>query len=315
MEIKIIKKFWTVSIITLLLGLTFSSYVYASNPIINEGDEKERWAVLICGSVEEDAQGLDTTFRKTTKQAYETFKKLGYDDDHIYFLQGKNLSDDDEDNLPEGADGFCNKSNAKYAITSWLANNSDENDDCFIFMIGHGSFRIPKSTPRLKNGDSTFSIYDYVSEEQEYIWGYELAEWLDQISYNVCTVFIFACFSGGFIKRISGENRIIMTSAKLELSVGSITGDLASFFFDKLRENVSYGEAWEYAGKIHRNVKIRDLPAGTSFIKKILARIGFIVQSPQIDDNGDGRGSGRRFIADKLPIRKDGYLALSTYPS
>jgi len=312
MGIKIIKKLWTIFIITLLLGLTFTSYVYASNPTITEGDEKERWIVLICGGVEEDPLGLDRVFRIVTRQAYETFKNLGYDDDHIYFLQGKNLSDDDEDNPPEGADGFSNKSNAKYAITSWLVDNSDENDDCFIFLIDHGSFV-------LEQRDSCVCIYDYVYEKEERIWGYELAEWLDQITYNVCTVMITACEAYGFIKPLSRANRIIITSTKLEPGTASITGDFTSFFFDKLGENVSYGEAWEYAVKKHRKIKIRDLPPGEDledFIKIILARIGFLISNPQIDDNGDGRGHGiRRFIPSSLPVRGDGYLALSTYPS
>lgn len=86
-------------------------------------------------------------------------------------------------------------------------------------------------------------------------------------------------------------------------------------FFDKLEENVSYGEAWEYAGKKHLRVKIKDLPSDIPFFLKILAKIGFLIQNPQIDDNGDGRGHGRRFIADRLPIRRDGFLAFRTYPS
>jgi hypothetical protein len=311
----IIKKTGTLFIIMLLLGLPITYCVCATNSITTKGDEKERWAVIICGSIEDDSYKLESVFRTESTQAYETFKKLGYDDEHIYFLQGKNLSDDTEVNPPEGADGFSNKSNAKYAITSWLVENSDENDDCFIFMIDHGNFGIPKSSPRLKNLESVFAIYDYVSEKQECIRGYELAEWLDQISYNVCTVLISACSSGGFIRRISGENRIIITSTKLEPGISSSTGDFTSFFFDKLGENVSYGKAWEYAGKMHRSVKIRDMPSDTKLCTKILARYFILLQNPQIDDNGDGRGNGRRFIADKLPIRKDGILALKTYPS
>ena len=308
------KKIGALFIIMLLLGLPITYCVCATNSITAKGDEKERWAVLICGGIEDDSYDLEIVFRTETMQAYDTLKKLGYDDDHIYFLQGKNLSDDSEVNPPEGADDFSNKSNAKYAITCWLAENSDENDDCFIFMIDHGNFGFPKKPPRLRDLDSLFAIYDYVSKKQELIWGYELAEWLDQISYNVCTVFISACSSGCFIRHLSGENRIIITCTKLEPGVSSSTGDFTSFFFDKLGENVSYGEAWQYAGKMHLNIKIRDMPE-TNFIVKILAKYFILLQNPQIDDNGDGRGSGRRFIADILPIRKDGFLALKTYPS
>ena len=196
-----------------------------------------------------------------------------------------------------------------------LLEKSDENDDCFICIIDHGGFAIPKNTPRFKNGESNFKIFDCVLEKQEFIWGSELGDWLDYISYNVCTILISACFSGGFIRDISKENRIIMTTTKICPGVGSIWGDFTSFFFDKLVENVSYGKAWEYAEKKIRSVKIRDLPSEVTLLNKTKVKLGMLLQNPQIDDNGDGRSSGRRFIADRLPIWKDGHLALKTYPS
>ena len=300
------KKLRTLVTIALFFTIIFTSYVYAKNTKIGDVDEEEKWAVIICGGIKNDTRGLDNLQRNITKRVYEIFKQFGYDDEHIYFLQLRNSSGDEQD-LPVEVDAFSNKSNAKYAIANWLANNSDENDDCSIFLIDHGNFDITTL-------GAYFSLYDSLHDKKESIRSVELAEWLENISYNTCTIYIDACFSGGFIKHISGEKRIIMTSTKLTPGVASKTGDFSSFFLDKLEENVSYGEAWEYAGKKHLKIKIRDMPEEAPLEVKIKARIFILIQSPQIDDNGDKRGSGRRFIADKLPIRRDGFLALNTYP-
>jgi len=302
-----IVKIITLLTITFFIAQIFNSNISAKNTSLNFENEVENWAVLICGGVKNDTHGLDKVQRNTTIKAYNTYKKLGYDDEHIYFLQLKNPSNENED-LPEGVDGFSNKSNAKFSITNWLSHNSDGNDNCFILLIDHGNFHF-------NTGGGLFWFYDNLSDKEEYLSSIELSDWLDKINYSVCTIFIDACFSGGFIKHISAENRIVITSTKLTKGVASSTLDFSSFFFDKLEENASYGKAWEYAEKNHLQIKIKDLPQEASLLLKIVAKILILRQSPQIDDNGDGRGSGNRFITDKLPIRKDGFLALQTYPS
>jgi hypothetical protein len=307
MKIKLIFKIITIIIITFYSFQLINVNIYAKNTIIKCENEKENWVVIMCGGVKNDSRGIYNVQINTTNKAYNKFKTLGYDDEHIYFLQFKNPENDSE-KLPNGADGFSNKSNAKYALENWLASKSDYNDNCFIYLADHGSYFI-------NLGGSVFYFYDYLNDKEEYINGSELNEWIDKINYSICTVFIDACYSGGFIKHLSKENRIIMTSSKLTPGVVSLTGDFSQFFFEKLNANVSYGTAWEYAGKKHLQIKIKDLPDEERLLIKILARIGILIQSPQIDDNGDKMGSGRRFIPDKLPIRKDGFLALQTYPS
>ena len=300
-------KVFSIFIIVIIIGQIIISNVYSKNVLITSEEKAENWVVLICGGVRNDTRELDKVQRNTTIKAYNTFKNLGYDDEHIYFLQLRNTSDPNEDK-PSGVDCFSNKSNAKYAITNWLAEKSDKTDNCFILLIDHGNLH-------LNTFGGIFWFYDKTLDKQEYLLSVELSEWLSKIEYKICTILIDACYSGGFIKHISKENRIVMTSTSLTKGIASESGDFSSFFFDKLAENVSYGKAWEYAGKKHLQIKIRDLPEETSFFTKILAKILIFFQSPQIDDNGDAKGSGRKFIADKLPVRKDGNLALSTYPA
>ncbi len=252
--------------------------------ISKEEGKKKTYVVLIAGGTGNSkllewigGTNLDDSFVNNAKHGYDSFKKLGYTDNQIYWLSGwKKIGN---------ADARTTKSNVKNAITSWLKGKSTKDTNCFIFISDHG-INSPGSPVCVFPG-RPYNLW-------EMVWAWDLDSWLDQVDYHTCTVVIDSCYSGGFIKYCSEKNRIIMTST--DSKSPAYTGSESAFvesFFDELEKGSSYGKAWMAADN-----RIDRYPDE---------------QNPQIDDNGDGRGHGTSSI-DKLPIGGDGYLALETYP-
>jgi len=246
-----------------------------------EPKPKKKYAVLIAGGTGDD---LDDAFENTTEHGYRCFKKLGYTDDQICWLSGKNKKDK--------ADKKTTYSNVKWAITSWLKSRSDENSDCFILLCDHGD-------PALFGGVSVHpgNPSNLFSVVLPFIFDW----WLDDLKYNTLTICVSSCYSGKFIKYISGRSRIIITSTDHDSVSYSANENLfMSEFFDELEKTSStykpsYGDAW-MAGDYYINGIRKDT-----------------VMNPQIDDNSDKKGHGT-LNADTLPLGGDGYLALKTYP-
>lgn len=307
------RKILSLYIILLFLVSAATSFVVGKNTIIN--DERDHWVMIICGGAEGNPpQGIAGAepIINSSIHAYKTYKNLGYNDDHIYYLCDGNLS-------AEVADNVVSKAAVEYAITNWLKNHSDANDDCCIIFNCHGGQRFIQDN-RMVN-IPYLAVWNDTSKQYEKIFAYELAAWLDPITYDVCTVIIDACYSGSFIKTLSKNNRIIISSSSIIKRAIALENELlfSYFFFNKLDENVSYGKAWEYADKqiIHpQHSELQSFP----FFKRIIVKCLMLFQiprfqNPKIDDNGDGIGHGRTFFADRLPIGGDGHLALETYPS
>jgi len=310
--VNIKKKIVTKVLVTSLLLLSSLSSASArlssqdnssSDEDYSNNDLKEKWVVIICGGErpKKDIKDGAKNFRKTSVHVYETYKKLGYDDEHIFFIHDKNVS-------AEGADCIVSKSRVRYAITEWLDNHSDYNDDCCIVFNGHG-------------GPGLLSLWDIEKNISEFVYFFDFSKWIDQIDYNVLTIIIDSCYSGTFIRPLSKENRIIISSTapfRKGIALNEIV--FSYHFFNKLAENVSYGKAWEYADKQLACMNIpKDLwpDLGKTFYETLKLWVKckkvMFLQNPKIDDNWDRQGHGNHF-ANKLPIIGDGKLALNTYP-
>lgn len=294
-----------------------------NNPIEKTENEKEHWAVIIAGGLGHEDRS-QSYFDWEAYHAWSSLIKLGYKPDHVFFLS--------ENETLTGVNMPTTRDNIKYAITEWLANRLDDNDDCFIFLTDHGGIFL---------GDFYFGLYNYNKQKEEYVSARELNDWLKEINYNICTILIEACQSGMAIPRLSQKNRIIMTTSGLGLSYGG--GEKIGFsyhFFRKLKENASYGEAWEYADaqysysgmsylqhfklylkerwELTKKILAQDklsINDTKNYINEILILNALFFMNPKIDDNGDGVGHGSYIKSDKLPIGKDGDLALITYPN
>ncbi len=79
---------------------------------------------------------------------------------------------------------------------------------------------------------------DFTHEETETLWYCELNNLLCELSYNHMAIIIGTCFSGGAIPHLEGENRIVMTSSKLEeksYSTINSNGGTGAFFYQGRR--------------------------------------------------------------------------------
>jgi len=275
------------SLIPGVLGYSFDDYF----------NEEENWAILVFGG----AHGHELRFRNTTKHAYETFKDLGYDDDHIYYMH-------DVDSSEPGVDALSSKTRVHQSITGWMRQNSDENDNCCFYFIGHGGPAFSERTFQIGIWNITFQGWDFIFPE-------ELNDWIDTVMCNVFTVILDSCLSGGFIKPLSRENRIVITSSPKLWDSFALSQECAFsyHFINKLAEDGSYGEAWMYADREQLNLTNPEIP-DYPFFERLGIILALKTTNPQLDDNGDGIGQGRFCKADELPTGGDGYLALNTYP-
>ena len=301
-------KFYTktsVIILTFMLFITVSylnqSNFYNSVHASGKVNEKEHWVLLICGGAHQNETILEelfsadaAPFQNSTRHAYDTFRQLGYDDEHILYLYHGNRT-------CEGSDAYVSSSMVKYGIEDWMATHADENDDCCICFFGHGG----------KELIGVFNEFD----EGEMILSQNFSDWINTINCGSLTILLDTCHAGSFINELSGKNRIIMTSSTERFFSASLSQECAFsyHFFNKLAEDVSYGEAWEYADKGILFLQNPEIPNYKLF-DRITTILFLLLHNPQIDDNGDGIGSGRNLFADSLPINGDGDLALNIYP-
>jgi len=290
-------------LIIIVLNGTFTPYSIGKAQLNIENNNKEHWVIIICGGADQNStKGIATpeSVRNSSHQVYQSFKKLGYDEQHIFYMHDVNLSVD-------GVDSLTDKSKVEYAITKWISTNADENDNCCICFVGHGFIN------KLALWNQTLHDFEIISPD-------ELDLWISSIMCNTLTIVLESCFSGSYIRKLSRDNRIIITSTstfRFSFSTTLRTQDsyFSYHFFNKLADNASYGSSWEFADRemlrfnypFHENLSFINLLLNGIFVN--------LLQKPMIDDNGDGRGSGRNLIPDRLPIRGDGKLALATYPS
>jgi hypothetical protein len=259
--------------ILLISSLGSSLSVQYKNNFKAQSEDK-KCAVILCGTaIHRVFDPFKIAFIKTTDHAYRALKHVGYKDKDIFYLSK---------HFGVGTDVFQIKKAFEYSIKNWLPSHCDSETECFIFMVDHGR----------DGGYFGLTKWNLLRD-------YEFADWLKDLEYKTLTIFINSCYSGDFIDDLSGPNRIIITSTNTTGKSFTNLADESVFpqaFFNELEKasdsyNPSYGKLWEEADKCIYSDKM----------------------NPQIDDNGDGIGSGT-VEYDKLPLEGDGELALTISP-
>jgi parallel beta-helix repeat protein len=210
--------------------------------------------------------------KRLTTEAYKDFRSRGFTDEMIYYAINSQIIDITDNEVPDNivdntlpsADSFLS------AIENEFANEVNEEIPLFIYMYGHGT------------NDGRFVVlgYDEVIEANQ----------LDQSLTNIqkktdCVVILIieSCYSGSFIKDVSGENRIILTSTDNKPYIHDSSGNItfSRYLFNHLLRNYSIKYSFDKA-------------------KEDLTNISY--DPPLLDDNGDG-------ISDQ----SDGALASNYY--
>lgn len=187
-------------------------------------DAIDYWALIVCG---DDFSGQ--SFSRDAGYMYHVLSEhYLFNDSTIYYLH--------VDTSVPGVDALATKENVRSAITSVLANWSDQNDVVFIFFTDHGggynSIKGEMEGGRVDtDGDEGNEIWNatlndwvgvdeclflYGAGKEEY-WDDEVKDDLNYLAsqnkYGKLVLATLACFSGGLIDDISAPSRTIMTAA------------------------------------------------------------------------------------------------------
>ena len=193
-----------------------------------------------------------TKFNSVAESVYKTFVRRNFSPQKdIYFLSP-------DPNQTEGAQAETTLKTLEYAITSWAAQEVNQNVPLYIYLLSH-NLRDKFLVQRRGIED------DYLTPEQ-------LDLWLDLLPAETpVTVIIEACYSGNFINsRLSAPNRTIITSASADKQAMIMrSSSFSRYFFDRIGGNQTMAEAFERTQQQMQKMATHR------------------AQSPQIDVNGN----------------------------
>ena len=167
------------------------------------------YAVLVAGKGRwPDKRGID----HAANNAYRALRNLGFDDNHIVYLNSDNPQDVDDDN-DDDVDGDASLNAFKDAIHKVAEAVEGTSTPVLIYLFGHG--------------EQDCFIFDENDSAGGYLWVSEipgtpgLAELLSEFTESVpCAVVVGSCYSGCFIASseaspgsISAPDRVVITMA------------------------------------------------------------------------------------------------------
>lgn len=221
----------------------------------------ERYALII-GGAGGQKEFTEKYFEQTNRLYDLLLDKLGYQPKNIAYL----FETVSHDSLK--IDAVCTAANIRAALRR-LGRTMQAQDQLFIFMTGHGTF------------DGDWGKFNLVGRDLRDI---DYAQLLANLPIKRIIVVNTSSASGPFIKKLSGEQRVIITATKSGRQ--HYETNFADFFLDALaskqadldKDNrVSLLEAFKYARGsqdkwFEQNRRLR-------------------AEHPLLDDNGDGEGS------------------------
>ncbi len=207
--------------------------------------------------------------------------QYGLADDQVIYL-----AEDPELN-PERTTDRSTKDNVVKALETFLT-RVRPGDQLYLVFFGHGSFRSGESRLNLPGPDLTAT---------------ELAMLLEPFSAQQVIFVNTASASGGFVKALSGKNRIVVTATKSGMERNETV--FGGYFVEAYEsggadvnkdQRVSVYEAFEYARR----------QVGRFYEENNR----LMTEHAILDDNGDGTGT---HDAEKSKKTADGSLASSSY--
>ncbi|MCH7674070.1 caspase family protein [candidate division KSB1 bacterium] len=225
---------------------------------INFGD---RYAVII-GGIGGQKEFTEEYFDQTNRMYDLLVNELDYKSENVFYL----FEDLAYDSLKIKAK--CTAENVR-DVMNRLAVKMKQEDQLFIFMVGHGTF------------DGTWSKFNLLGPDLKAI---DYAQLLAKLPTNKIILVNTSSASGPFIKKLSGKERVIITATKSGREYFETS--FANFFLDAFDDNqadlnkdnrVSILEAFKFAK--------------TSQDKWYEDQRRLRAEHPLLDDNGDGKGS------------------------
>jgi len=232
-------------------GNTSETFHYGPFKVIHPDD----FILIVGGGVTSDPYWNIT--KQLTINAYKEFRIMGYSNEQIdYHIQSSMISIDHDD-IPDNVidDNTPSSDEIIYAIRN-AEKFVNENFRFFFYIHAPGT---DDSRLQLTNLDKYISAQEIDNA----------LDWL-QIKTN-CEVIVIidSCFSGNFIKELSGEHRIILTSAGDEKYNTDSQGQLvfSKYLFLMLKKGKTLKESYDFAR---------------------LCMLEMGLPEPKMDDTGDG---------------------------
>jgi len=207
--------------------------------------------------------------------------RYGLPDDHVIYLA------EDPELDPERTTDRSTKDNVVKALETFSA-RVRPGDQLYMVFIGHGSFRSGESRLNLQGPDLTAT---------------ELAMLLEPFSTQQVVFVNTASASGGFVKALSGKNRVVVTATKSGMERNETV--FGGYFVEAYEsggadvnkdERVSVYEAFDYARR----------QVGRFYEENNR----LMTEHAILDDNGDGAGT---HDAEKSKNPADGSLAAGAF--
>ena len=263
------------------------------------------YAVVVQGKIA-NGEGLES-HNKTANRIYRTLLDRGFADQNIFYFNHDPAQDANGDGTPDndqagiGVDAVPTEAGVRQAIENLAPRVNQNPAPVYVVFVDHGS------------RDHKFLLNDFA----EAVTPAELDRWLDALEAGLSgearakprVVVVGTCYSGGFIPRLSGPNRLIVASAAAdeESYKGAIEADgirvgeyFLEEFFQELGRGTTFGPAFSLATA---KTETYTRTGGTSG-NGAKRYFDDAQQHPMLDDNGDGVGSN---FLDRSS--KDGKLA------
>ncbi|RJS82121.1 hypothetical protein CW713_05550 [Methanophagales archaeon] len=158
------------------------------------------YAIIVAGQADwRQKSAID----HSANNAYRVLRNLGFDDDHIFYLNSNQPQDVDGDGDSE-VDALALLRQFENAINQVKAEIGDNPTPLVFYLTGHGL------------NDPDCFIFDEGNPSEGYLWVAKFQEELDKFSEGTpMLIVIGSCYSGRFItsnEGISAPNRIIITA-------------------------------------------------------------------------------------------------------
>lgn len=290
---------------------------------INDEDEQgnnifeysNRYAIVIVGThigVGSDEQHYNW-FRRDAVRWYNLFNNdFSFDETHVLFTPVDEYEKDYDDDLNLGPNyKKCTKLNMFWAFKN-IKQKMKDSDLLTVVVVDHGmdlgwyenydpdlpneeNYNLPDNNP---NGMDTY----FKSGNNKKVYDFELKSYTSGINAKRIIFILQPCFSGGFIRELSGYNRVVLAASR---SSQSAFADFLGRVYTGLK--VKTNSLLDVYESTALSVK-EDIGDGNSPNDIYDDNLGF--QHVLIDDNGDNYGSYFEDSDYNPSISgKDGYIA------
>jgi len=191
-------------------------------------------AIILGGGTYTPHNGYAKATKKLTTKMYQNLKKIGYNDESIYFMINTDMIDIDDDGL---SDRVVDETSPSLSIILNLLEDEfvstlDADSPLFVYIQGHGT----------EGGKVELFGGDYLTPDI-------LLERLDAIQDSTgCTVILLLefCYSGKYLETLSRDNRLIFTSVDAYHQYPTEEDGL-DFFTNHFLEKIISGDSLEQA--------------------------------------------------------------------